>query len=181
MEMTPVAKRFVLHWGEMGSTWGVNRTVAQIHALLFIVGKPMHAEDITSALGVARSNVSGSLRELQNWNLIKTVSQLGDRRDYFETITDVWALFRVIVGGRKQREFDPTVNLLKECLDSDELALETSGAQQRLRETYELMTILSAWADEMLRLDPATLTKILKLGAKIQNLLRKSGSPGPEG
>ncbi|GAB4191821.1 MAG: GbsR/MarR family transcriptional regulator [Wenzhouxiangellaceae bacterium] len=177
MELKPVAKRFVLHWGEMGTVWGVNRTVAQIHALLFIVGEPMHAEQITEALGVARSNVSTSLRQLQNWKLIKTVHQLGDRRDHFETITDVWELFNVVVKERKQREFDPTIEVLNDCINSPEFANEAPGAQQRIRETHALMTTLSGWADEMLRLEPETLMKILKLGAKIQNLIRREKKP----
>lgn len=172
-QLKPVARRFVLHWGEMGSTWGVNRTVAQIHALLFVVGRPMHAEEITEVLGVARSNVSTSLRELQNWKLIKSGRELGDRRDHFTTITDVWELFRTVVTERKGREFDPTVDVLRECIDSPDFAAEDADTQQRIRQTHELMAILSSWADEMLRLEPATLTKILKLGAKIQNLIRR--------
>lgn len=173
MELTPVAKRFVLHWGEMGTTWGVNRTVSQIHALLFVTGRPMNAEEITDALGVARSNVSNSLRELQNWKLIKTVHIMGDRRDHFETITDVWQLFRLVVNERKSREFDPTVNFLRECIDSPDFKSEDKGAQQRIRDTYSLMDVLSTWADQMVDLEPETLMKILKLGAKIQNLIRR--------
>jgi len=171
LELKPVAQRFVLHWGEMGTTWGVNRTVAQIHALLFIVGRPMHAEEITEVLGVARSNVSNSLRELQNWNLIRVVHQLGERRDHFETITEVWALFRTVVAERKHREFDPTVEVLAQCIDSPDFADEEIATQQRIRETHQLMAVLSQWADEMLQLEPDTLSKILKLGAKIQNLV----------
>jgi DNA-binding transcriptional regulator GbsR (MarR family) len=169
MELKPVAKRFVLHWGEMGSTWGVNRTVAQIHALLFIAGRPLNADDITETLEVARSNVSMSLRELQNWNLIRTVHLLGDRRDHFETITDVWELFRTVVRERKQREFDPTINILRDCLNDPQIKSEDAGAQGRIKETLALMESLSAWADEMLRLKPETLMKVIKMGAKVQN------------
>ena len=173
MELKPISKRFVLHWGEMGSTWGVNRTVAQIHALLFIHGAPMHAEEIAQLLSVARSNVSTSLRELQSWKLIRTVHILGDRRDHFETITDVWQLFRIVVSERKNREFDPTIELLRECVANDHFKDEDSGTQQRIRETLVLMETLSSWADEMLQLEPETLMKILRLGARIQNLMRR--------
>src|SRR6266481_5150843 len=113
LRLSAVARRFVLHWGEMGSRWGVNRTVSQIHALLYLAGRPMHAEEIGQALGVARSNVSNSLKELQNWNLVRIVHLLGDRRDHFETSSDVWELFRTVVRERKAREFDPTVSVLR--------------------------------------------------------------------
>lgn len=168
----PVAERFVLHWGEMGSRWGVNRTVSQIHALLFISGRPLPADQIAETLGVARSNVSTSLRELQNWNLVRVVHLLGDRRDHFDTSGDVWELFRTIVRERKAREFEPTVALLRECLAHPELGREGALAHQRIRETLVLTETLSGWADEMLRLPPETLMKILKLGARIQTLLR---------
>jgi DNA-binding transcriptional regulator GbsR (MarR family) len=170
--LTPVAQRFVLHWGEMGSRWGVNRTVAQIHALLFLMGRPMHAEEITDTLGVARSNVSNSLKELQNWNLVRVVHLLGDRRDHFETMGDVWELFRVVVQERKAREFDPTIQTLRDCLSSPEIAREPSLSRQRIAETLALMETLSSWGDEMLRIDPQTLVKIMKLGARIQSFVR---------
>ena len=174
--LTPVTQRFVLHWGEMGSRWGVNRTVAQIHALLFVAGRPMHADEIVAALGVARSNVSNSLRELQNWNLVRIVHQLGDRRDHFETLGDVWELFRTVVRERKAREFDPTIGVLHECLQHPDIAQESALARQRIEQTLALMRTLSAWSDEILRLPTDVLMKILKLGARIQNLLRGKGS-----
>jgi DNA-binding transcriptional regulator GbsR (MarR family) len=170
--LPPVTLRFVLHWGEMGSRWGVNRTVSQIHALLFISGRPMHADELTESLGVARSNVSTSLRELQNWNLVRVVHLLGDRRDHFETQGDVWELLRTIVRERKAREFEPTVALLRECLAHPDLARESALARQRITDTLGLMQTLSTWTDEMLRLPSETLVKIMKLGARIQNLLR---------
>jgi DNA-binding transcriptional regulator GbsR (MarR family) len=173
--LPPVSQRFVLHWGEMGTRWGVNRTVAQIHALLFIGGRPLHADDIVEALGVARSNVSTSLRELQNWNLVRTVHLLGDRRDHFETTGDVWELLRTVVRERKAREFDPTMAVLRDCLAHPGLAAEPPLARQRIGEALALMETLSTWGDEMLRLPPETLTKIMKLGARIQTLLR--GAP----
>lgn len=171
MKLNPIAQRFVLHWGEMGSKWGVNRTVSQIHALLYLAGRPMHADEITETLEVARSNVSNSIKELQNWNLIHVVHVMGDRRDHFETSTDVWELFRTVVGERKEREFDPTINVLRDCLASSDLVKEDAAAQQRIKETLTLMESLSTWGDQMLKLDPATLMKVMKLGAKIQNLL----------
>lgn len=171
--LSPLSRRFVLHWGEMGSRWGVNRTVAQIHALLFLAGRPMHAEEIAAVLGVARSNVSTSLRELANLNLTKVVHLLGDRRDHFETSQDVWTLFRTVVRERKVREFDPTVAMLRELAADPALALEPPGARARIRETLGLMDALSAWTDEMLRLEPATLMKLMKLGGRVQKLLRR--------
>lgn len=171
MKLNPVAQKFVLHWGEMGSKWGVNRTVSQIHALLFLAGKPMAADEIAETLEVARSNVSNSIKELQNWNLISMVHVMGDRRDHFETSTDVWALFRTVVAERKEREFDPTIGVLRDCLSSHDIAKEEAAVQARIKETLALMEALSVWGDQMLKLDPSTLTKVMKLGAKIQNLL----------
>jgi DNA-binding transcriptional regulator GbsR (MarR family) len=170
--LSPVARRFVLHWGEMGSRWGVNRTVAQIHALLYFMGRPMHAEEIAEMLAVARSNVSNSLRELQTWNLIRLVHLFADRRDHFETSRDVWELFRIVVRERKAREFDPTIGVLRECVGDPSFSKEEVGAQQRIKETLALMEALSAWGDEMLRLEPETLMKVMKLGARIQKLVR---------
>jgi DNA-binding transcriptional regulator GbsR (MarR family) len=172
-----VTERFVLHWGEMGSRWGVNRTMSQIHALLFVTGRPMNADELCEQLGVARSNVSTSLRELQGWSLVRIVHLLGDRRDHFETSGDVWDLLRTIVRGRKQREFDPTIVALRDCLAHPELARESSVTRQRINETLVLMETTSVWVDEMLRLPPETLVKIMKLGARIQGLLRGKAKP----
>ena len=170
--LSPVGRRFVLHWGEMGTRWGVNRTVAQIHALLFIHGQPLNAETLADTLKVARSNVSTSLRELINLTLVRVVHLLGDRRDHFETSKDVWELFRTVVRERKAREFDPTVAMLKELVADPAYVAEPADARARIKETLALMSALSAWGDEMLRLEPATLTKLMKLGGKIQKLLR---------
>ena len=165
-------RRFVMHWGEMGWRWGVNRTVAQIHALLFLVGRPMHAEEIAELLRVARSNVSNSLRELQNWNLVRVVHLVGDRRDHFETAQDPWELLRTIVRERKAREFDPTLGVLRDCVADAQFARLDAGAQKRVRETLALMESLSAWSAEMLALDTATLARLMKVGSRIQALLR---------
>ena len=172
MELRPVARRFILHWGEMGSKWGINRTVSQIHALLYLAGRPLHAEEISETLGVARSNVSTSLKELQSWQLIHVVHLMSDRRDHFETSTNVWELFRTVVRERKRREFDPTIDVLRECVTNPDFNREEAGAQQRMKETLQFMETLASWGDEMMRLPPETLVKVIKLGARIQQLLR---------
>jgi DNA-binding transcriptional regulator GbsR (MarR family) len=168
-------RRFVVHWGEMGWRWGVNRTVAQIHALLFLTGRPMHAEEIADLVGVARSNVSNSLRELQNWALVRVVHLVGDRRDHFETARDPWELLRIIVRQRKAREFDPTLGVLRECVAEPQFSRLDDGAQKRIRETLALMESLSGWTDEMLDLDTSTLSRLMKVGSRIRTLLR--GAP----
>ena len=164
--------RFVLHWGEMGTRWGISRTVSQIHALLFLLGRPMHAEEIAAVLQVARSNVSTSLRELQNWDLVKVTHLAGDRRDHFETSQDPWELMRIILKGRKEREFDPTVAFLRGCVESREFAREDPGSQKRLRETLSLMEALATWGEQMLAMDNAVLRRLMKLGAKVQAFLK---------
>ena len=178
MELTDVARKFVLHWGEMGNAWGVNRSVAQIHALLFFHGRPLHAEEISETLGIARSNVSTSLKELQNWKLIQATHQLGDRRDYFETSLDVWVLLRTVVRERKEREFDPTARALDAMVKMPGFEDERPDVQDRVRDTLRLMTTLATWSDEMLRLSPATLEKVLRLGASVQRFVR-AGSDAP--
>jgi len=174
MNLSPTMSRFVLHWGEMGARWGVNRTVSQIHALLFIQGRPMHAEEIADTLGVARSNVSNSLRELQGWNLIRLVHLAGDRRDHFETSTQVWELVRTIVKERQKREIAPTIEVLRELLADPAVSREPAAAKLRMQETLELLETLTAWSDEMLRLDSDTLAQVLKLGARIKKLLGRA-------
>ena len=164
--------RFVLHWGEMGTRWGVSRTVSQIHALLFFLGRPMHAEEISLVLQVARSNVSTSIRELQNWDLVKVTHLAGDRRDHFETSLDPWELMRIIVRERKEREFDPTADFLRGCVEAKDFAREDPGTQKRLRETLALMEALGTWADQMLALDNAVLKRLVKLGARVQAFLK---------
>jgi len=156
----------------------VNRTVAQIHALLFFHGRPLHAEEIAETLAVARSNVSTSLKELQNWNLIRVAQVLGDRRDYFETSVDVWELFRTIVRERKEREFDPTVRVLGDLVSDPSFLNEAADTQDRVREALRFMDTLGAWSEEMLRLSPNTLEKVLKLGASVQKFVR--GSDGKD-
>ena len=176
MELSNTSQKFILHWGEMGTRWGVNRTVAQIHALLYLHGKPLAADEIAETLVVARSNVSNSLRELQSWNLIKLVHIMGDRRDHFETSTDIWELTRTIVRERREREIAPTIDVLNELLASPELMVDGLDRARRMQEMLTMLQALSAWSDEMLRLDTDTLTKVLKLGAKIQKLIRGPGA-----
>ena len=179
MKLSPTLSRFVLHWGEMGTRWGVNRTVAQIHALLYITGRPMHADELTDTLEVARSNVSNSIRELQGWGLVKLVHLSGDRRDHFETSTHVWELLRTIVRERQRREITPTIDVLRELLADPALSKDPGEARLRMRETLELLETLTAWSDEMLKLDTDTLTKVLKLGARVKKLMgREAGEPG---
>jgi len=173
MALSSTVSRFVLHWGEMGSRWGVNRTVAQVHALLFLSAAPLHAERIAEVLQVARSNVSTSLKELQNLNLVRVVHLLGDRRDHFETGHDAWELMRTVVRERKAREFDPTIGVLAEALADPAMAAEPPEVRKRIADTLGLMQAMSSWGEQMLRLEPATLMKVMKLGAKIQKLLQQ--------
>jgi len=180
MELSDTSRKFILHWGEMGTRWGVNRTVAQIHALLYLNGKPMPADEIAETLAVARSNVSNSLRELQTWKLVKLVHVQGDRRDHFETGTDIWELTRTIIRERKEREIAPTIALLKDLLDSPELMVDGLDRATRIKEMQAMLESLSAWSDEMLRLDTETLSRVLKLGAKIQKLIRGEAVPSED-
>jgi DNA-binding transcriptional regulator GbsR (MarR family) len=165
-------RRFVMHWGEMGWRWGVNRTVAQLHALLFLVGRPMHAEELADILQVARSNISNSLRELQNWKLVRVVHLAGDRRDHYEAAQDPWELMRTIVRERKAREFDPTISVLRQCIADPGFGEQDPAAQKRVKETLSLMESVSSWTDQMLGLESATLARLAKLGSKIQSFVR---------
>lgn len=174
IQLSEQGNQFILHWGEMGTRWGVNRTVSQIHAFLYYTGKPANAEQISETLQVARSNVSNSLKELQNWNLIQVTHMMGDRRDYFETSLDIWQLFRTVITERKSREFDPTVNFLQSFLKENKFNNDEAEAKKRVQSTLELMQTLSIWGDEMVNLKPETLIKIMKYGAKIQMLIRGS-------
>jgi DNA-binding transcriptional regulator GbsR (MarR family) len=171
MKLTPVMEKYVLHWGEMGSRWGVNRTVAQIHALLYLAGKPLTADEIAETLGVARSNVSTSLKELQSWGLVKLLHVKGDRRDHFEALSDLWDTFFAIAENRKRRELDPTLTVLRECvLDGNE---DESGpeVQRRIEAVAQFLERLLSWYDQIRRLPRPALIKLLDLGAKIEKLL----------
>src|SRR6266536_1518899 len=145
-KLSPIQQKFILHWGEMGTRWGINRTVAQIHALLFISSKPLHAEEIAATLNVARSNVSNSLKELQGWGIVKLVHVLGDKRDHFESMKDVWEMFRVVLDERKKREIDPTLAMLRSCVAEAEKDKQTDEyTEQKLRELAEFFETSTAW------------------------------------
>ncbi|MEY2409883.1 MAG: hypothetical protein QOF48_2553 [Verrucomicrobiota bacterium] len=171
--LTDVQQKFILHWGEMGTRWGINRTVAQLHALLYLASRPLHAEEICEALGVARSNVSTSLRELQNWGLIKITHVLGDRRDHFEIVTaDVWEMFRIVLDERKKREIDPTIAVLRSCLEQATPAAKGEELTlQRLEAMREFFEMTSAWYGQMGRLPTSGIVKMIRGGEKLRKLL----------
>lgn len=169
--LSPVAEKFVLKWGEMGTKWGVNRTVAQIHALLYISERPLTAAEIGATLSVAQSNVSTSLRELQGWKLIRVVPVLGDRRDHFESMKDVWDMFKVVLDERKKREVDPTLEMLNECVAE----LDTKGKDAylagRLVSMKDFFEEASGWYDEIKPVPIGTLRKLMRMGSKVTRLL----------
>ncbi|MBR8654875.1 GbsR/MarR family transcriptional regulator [Achromobacter sp. Marseille-Q0513] len=175
MVLSPQNERFVLHFGEMGSRWGVNRTVGQIYALLFLAPEPMNADDIAETLGFSRSNVSMGLKELQSWRLVKLMHQVGDRRDYFETPKDVWEIFRILMEEKRKREIDPTLTLLRDTLREPASKPADVYAQQRMTEMLELIELSTGWFDEVQRLPPETLQNLMKLGSKVQKVLGFAG------
>src|SRR5262245_15323000 len=161
-------QKFVLHWGEMGTRWGVNRTVAQVHALLYLSPRPLNADDIVDTLGVARSNVSTSLKELQGWGIVKLVHVLGDKRDHFESMKDVWEMFRIVMDERKKREFDPTMRMLQDCIAEAETDKSTDAyTQERLRELHKFFETTTAWYGHVRRWPTATLLKFMKAGDRV--------------
>ncbi|MEG3639179.1 GbsR/MarR family transcriptional regulator [Magnetococcus sp. PR-3] len=167
-------ERYILHWGEMGTRWGVSRSVAQVHALLFLAPKPITAEEITESLSIARSNVSTSLKELEGWGLVNRISVIGDRRDHFTAITDPWDAFMLIVKGRKQREFDPTLTTLRQCLlDADDDDKLPAVSKKRIRDVLAFLELLTRWYDEMQRLPRPLLLKIMTMGGTISKLLSR--------
>ena len=167
--LSPAAQKFILHWGEMGTRWGINRTVAQVHALLFISPVPVNAEEIATTLSVARSNVSTSLRELQGWGIVRVVHVLGDRRDHFESVKDVWEIFRIVAEERKRREIDPTLRVLRECVD--ELPRESDDyTRKRLESMVEFLTIMTGLFEEVVRMPTSTLKGVAKLRGKVITL-----------
>ena len=170
--LTPVAQKFILHWGEMGTKWGINRTVAQVHALLFLSPKPVPAEEIAATLAVARSNVSTSLRELQGWGIVRVVHVLGDRRDHFETTQDVWEIFRTVSEERKRREIDPTLRVLNECVQ--ELKSNPQGdayTRERVESMLGFLTTMTGLFEEILRMPVGALKGVGKLRGKVITLL----------
>jgi len=169
-------RRFVLEWGNLGERWGVNRSVSQIHALLYASKHPLAAEDIADTLGIARSNVSNSLRELQTWNIIRSVPILGDRRTFYAAETDLWILVSRIAAGRKARELDPAAAALRECveLSRDDKSVDPV-VQLRLREMLEFIERISRWYDQMIALPRSTIATLMKLGGGIARLLDRGG------
>ena len=178
MPLSPIEQRFVLHWGEMGTRWGINRTVAQVHALLFLSPKPLHAEEIAETLEVARSNVSTSLRELQGWRIVRLAHVLGDRRDHFESVKDVWEIFRIVAEERKRREIDPTLRVLQDCVGE----LKKAGAgsaytRARLQEMLEFLTTTSGLFEEFVRMPIMTLRGFARLRGKLKGLIEGVTKP----
>lgn len=174
MPINPIVERAILHWGEMGSRWGVNRSIGQIQALLYLSGRPLTAEAIAETLSMARSNVSTSLRELMNWHLVRRVHVLGDRRDHFEAEADQWAMLTAIVEGRKQREIDPTVTLLRACMgEADGDARLDAVSKKRIADMLAFLESLTDWYEEVRRLPKGTLLSLIKLGAKVGRAVGK--------
>ena len=167
-----VAQKFILHWGEMGMHWGINRTVAQVHALLFLSPKPIPADEIASTLEIARSNASTSLRELQHWGIVKIVHIAGDRRDHFESMKDVFAMFRVIARERKKREVDPTVHILKDCIaEASKPKSADAYTRDRLGDLLEFFELVDHAYAQIERLPTSALINAAKMGDKILKLL----------
>lgn len=172
MIVTDVMRKFILFWGEMGTRWGVNRTVAQIQALLYLSEKPLTAEDIQNALGVSRSNISNSLKELQGWQLVRLVHVMGDRRDHFTTHDDPWELMMTVVEERKKREIDPALSHLKECTDDLEDDQETPAvARERIRAMRDFLVDAEGWYEELRTVPRPTLRRLMTLGSKIVALV----------
>jgi DNA-binding transcriptional regulator GbsR (MarR family) len=171
MELSPLIQRFVLHFGEMGSRWGINRTVGQIYALLFVSGRPLNADEITERLGISRSNTSVGLKELQAWRLVRMSHRPDDRRDYFSAPEDVWQIFRTLAEERQRREVEPTLSLLREALLDTPDSAEERHAQQRMRDMYELMERMTDWFAEVRSLPPETLVTLMALGSKVAKLI----------
>jgi len=168
MKLSQAQQKFVLHWGEMGTRWGINRTVAQIHALLYISPRPLNAEEIAETLSVARSNVSNSLKELQGWRIVKMVHVMGDKRDHFEAMKDVWEMFRIVLDERKRREIDPTIGILQECIAEAGKDKDAGPAtEERLRELHRFFETTTAWYTQVSRLPTSALIKFLRAGDKI--------------
>src|SRR5246127_4065734 len=160
MQLSPLVERFVLHFGEMGSRWGINRTVGQIYALLYVADRPLPADEITEMLRVSRSNVSMGLKELQSWNLVRLQHIPGDRRDHFSTPEDIWQIVRTLAEQRRRREVDPTLSVLRDLIVSQPSSDSDRRAQLRLREMHDLIELLTHWADEIQRLDTGHLIQL---------------------
>lgn len=172
MPLEPSIQKFIVHWGEMGTRWGINRSVAQIHALLYVTGRALPADEIAETLELARSNVSTGIRELQSWGLVRVTHTLGDRRDHFDTFGDVWEMLRIILRERKKREITPTVEVLRECVRETPAANPAGeAAAKRLAEMLVLVEQADAWGDRASRLSPQNLKRLSQLGDAIFRLV----------
>ncbi|HEX4998425.1 MAG TPA: MarR family transcriptional regulator [Terriglobia bacterium] len=171
-ELSPVERKFILHWGEMGTRWGVNRTVAQIHALLYISPRPLNAEEISARLGVARSNVSTSLRELQGWGIVRLTHLPDDRRDHFESMQDVWEMFRVVIEERKKREIDPTVRMLGDCIaEAGHDKKAGAHTRQKLEELLGFFQTSMAVYSELRDWPTPALVKLLRHADRLRKVI----------
>tara|TARA_R110002096_G_scaffold116164_2_gene251705 strand:+ start:175 stop:720 length:546 start_codon:yes stop_codon:yes gene_type:complete len=178
MNVSPFQQRFILHFGEMGSRWGINRTVGQIYALLFVSARPKNADDIVQALGLSRSNVSMGLKELQSWRLVRSQHLPDDRREYFSAPDDTWEIFRVLIEERRKREIDPTLSMLREALMESNLDEDDTYAAQRMGEMHELIELTTGWLDDIKGLAPKTLTQLMKLGSNVSKFLKPRAASG---
>ncbi len=172
--LSPLVRSFVAHFGEMGSRWGINRTVGQIYALIFVSPAPLNADEIAEKLEFSRSNVSMGLKELQAWRLVKLRHQPGDRREYFEAPSDAWEIFRTLAEERRRREIEPTLSMLRNALLEEPASEEDRVALERMRGMHDLIELTTSWFDDVQRMDQATLAKLMKMGAKVQRLLEFS-------
>ena len=176
-DLAPIARKFVLHWGEMGSRWGINRTVAQVHALLYLSEKPIHAEEICETLDLARSNVSVALKELQGWGIVKITHIHGDSRNHFESMKDVFEMFRVIMNERKRREVDPTLRLIDDCLeDGGKPKASDAYVRERLEAMKEFFELAVNFSSHIDRVSTPALVKAAKMGDKALRLLGLSAN-----
>ena len=171
MNLAPLTQRFVIHFGEMGSRWGINRTVGQIYALLYVSPKPLNADEVGESLGFSRSNVSMGLKELQSWNLVRLIHQPNDRREYFQAPEDVWVIFRTLAAERRKREIDPTLSMLRDALMEQPSVTQDIHAQARMKQMHEFIELMTDWLDDVQKMDSATLASLMKMGSKVQKLL----------
>lgn len=171
MNLTPLAQNFVLHFGEMGSRWGINRTVGQIYALLYVSERPLNADDIAEALNFSRSNVSMGLKELESWRLTKLQHLPNDRREYFSAPEDVWAIFRTLAEERRKREIDPTLSMLRDALMAAPSSAEDRHAQQRMKAMHDLIEMATMWFNDIQKLEPETLQQLMKMGTRVTKFL----------
>jgi DNA-binding transcriptional regulator GbsR (MarR family) len=169
--LPPLNREFVAHFGEMGSRWGINRTVGQIYALLFISPHALNADEIAETLEFSRSNVSMGLKELQAWRLVRLRHQSGDRREYFEAPADVWEIFRVLAEERRRREVEPTLSMLRTALLETPKTDAERHAQNRMREMHDLIDRLMTWFDDVQKLAPETALQLMGMGSTVTRVL----------